>query len=272
MAAAPGFLPYWTGRQHSAESTVFCLPHAGGGASAYHHWVGADPALDVQPVQLPGREDLIGTAPLPDAARLVALLGPQIADVSSGRTVLFGHSMGAILAAELTAWLHRQGAHVPALLVVSSRRGGPGRRPTADQLTAHSSDEEIVAGLLRMGGTHREVLDDPQLRALLLPTVRNDLLLLDRYRRGYGDRGLPVPLLVCAGREDTVTADELGDWSTHTALECQVRRFPGGHFYLRHQRHALFQAVREALAATGLPSAAPPRKEHHAADAADAAL
>ncbi|MGI5346818.1 thioesterase II family protein [Streptomyces sp. CA-250714] len=271
MAASPRFLPYWTGRQHGAEATVFCLPHAGGGASTYHRWVGADPALDVQPVQLPGREDLIGMAPVPDAERLVPMLGAQIADASVGRTVLFGHSMGAVLAAELTAWLHRHNAPVPALLVVSSRRGGAPRRPAAGQLTAHSSDEELVAGLLRMGGTHREVLEDPQLRALFLPTVRNDLLLLDRYRRGYGDRELPVPLLVCAGRDDTVSPDELADWATHTALECRVRTFPGGHFYLREQRRDLFRAVHEALGTTGLPSPAPSRKEHHAADAADAA-
>ncbi|MFI7241471.1 thioesterase II family protein [Streptomyces qinglanensis] len=266
MTVDARYLPYRSSRRSGARATVFCLPHAGGGASAYHRWVGADPLLDVQPVQLPGREDLLGEEPARDAAQLVSLLGPALADLASGPTVLFGHSMGAVLAAELAVWLRRNGAPPPLLLVVSGRRGGARRSSGPAQTTAYSSDEELATVLLRMGGTPREVFDDPQLRSLVLATVRSDLLLLHRYRRSYGDAEVPAPVLACGGREDSVTGRELADWSAHTALGSRVRLFPGGHFYLHRQQRSLFRALHTALGPGGPPTPPEPGKEHHAAD------
>ncbi|MFG7946594.1 thioesterase II family protein [Streptomyces cacaoi] len=276
MPGEPRFLPFWSARRPAADATVFCLPHTGGGASGYRGWIGADPRLDVQPVQLPGREGLMGMPAAASVEELVPLLGAELAERATGPTVLFGHSMGAFLAAELVAWLHRGGARVPELLVVSAHRGGARRHPGPGPLGPDCTDEELLGALREMGGTAPEALADPQLCELLLTTVRDDLRLGHAYRRGYGERELPVPVLACGGRDDTVTADELADWSAHTARECRVRLFPGGHFYLHQHTRQVLRAVHEALT-TGLPPAPasrtpePPRtphqeRGHHAAD------
>lgn len=262
------FLPYLGDRLAAAEHTMFCFPHAGGAASAYRGWVRASPALDVQPVQLPGREHLLDLPLVDDMDRLTALLGQEIADVSDRPFVLFGHSMGGAVAAEVAAWLHRHGHRTPELLVVSARAPAD---PSDTQLRARlgaadSDDDELTRKLIALGGTDPEVFDEPELRALLLAVVRNDIRLLQDHRPGF-DR-LTVPVLALGGDRDPTGRRELAQWQLYTSGPCAVRMFPGGHFYLARHRDAVLATIIGALRA---PEAlrgpeTPRRPEGEAAD------
>ena len=56
----------WIGRRLTAdpELRLFCLPCAGGGASAFRAWRDGLPAsIDLCPVQLPGRENRLNEHP-----------------------------------------------------------------------------------------------------------------------------------------------------------------------------------------------------------------
>src|SRR5262245_63313639 len=62
-----------------AAIILFCLPYAGAGAGAFRAWRDAFPAaIDVQPIQLPGRENRIADPPVIDpdeVARAIAEIG-----------------------------------------------------------------------------------------------------------------------------------------------------------------------------------------------------
>jgi surfactin synthase thioesterase subunit len=69
-----------------------------------------------------------------------------------------------------------------------------------------------------LGGTNAAVFDDPELRELLLPFLRNDYLLLDGYRR-VADAPLlraDIHALICA-RDPRVTPEEAERWRTTTS-------------------------------------------------------
>ncbi|MBZ4321255.1 thioesterase II family protein [Streptomyces huiliensis] len=241
MKTAHPLLPFWDDRLPDARATMFCLPHAGGGASAYREWVRASPTLDVQPVQLPGREQLIGRPGIDRMPELASLVGEMIADMAPRPFVLFGHSMGGAIAAEVTAWLEHGGYPPPALLVVSARPPVNQARPEPGE----SEDEWLVRRVLAMGGTPAGLLEDPEMRELFLGAIRTDMRLLRDYAPAFGR--LSVPLLALGGTEDDVTESRLAAWQDHFTAPIRVRMFSGGHFYLRQHREDVLAAVQDSL-------------------------
>jgi pyochelin biosynthesis protein PchC len=220
------------------SAQVVCFPHSGGAASSYRPLAAElDGHLAVVAVQYPGRQDRGSEPVVTDlhelADRTAAALPP--ADVPR---VFFGHSMGAILAYEVA---QRLGGRGPAAFVASARPAPSRVRPT----TAYRLDDvAFVAELVRLGGTEAAVLEHPELRALLLPTIRGDYRASETYRR-RDDRPLSCPLLALAGADDPVAP--VGDvlaWSEHTVGSFRMETFPGGHFYLRDHWAAVARLVR----------------------------
>ena len=79
--------------------TLFCLPFAGGGASAYNQWAKKmQGKVTVCPVQLPGREEQIMEKPYIDMSVMLDDLEEAVRKVVYGPYALWGHSMGGKIA------------------------------------------------------------------------------------------------------------------------------------------------------------------------------
>ena len=86
-----------------ARMRLFCLPFAGGGAAAYRDWqIELPDWLEVCPILLPGREMRLAQAPVRRMAVLVGAVADAIARWADLPFALFGHSLGALTAFELT--------------------------------------------------------------------------------------------------------------------------------------------------------------------------
>ena len=231
----------------TARLRLFCLPFAGGGASIYRSWARALPStIEVCPVQLPGRENRIRESPYTDILSLAETLAGQIQLYSQKPFVLYGHSMGALLAFELARILQRQNAPMPLTLFLAAHRAAhlsPRRAP----IHALPRDE-LIRALHRMGGLQEEVAQDQELLDLLLPILRADLTLCDLYRFAP-DTQLDCPFHLYGGRDDMeVPPEDMESWSEHSTQSSSLRIFPGGHFFLRSAGDALMQAIGSALA------------------------
>lgn len=216
---------------------LFVLPHAGGGASAYRSWRSALPEdVELCLVHPPGREGRIGEPPLRSLDALVDDVAPAVAALAAPAGpsyVLFGHSMGSLVAWALARRLVAAGAPAPARLVVSAHRAPHVPDPRGALWKA--DDERLLAELERLGGTPPEVLAHPELMELVLPVFRADLEAAGRAGTGPPER-LPCGVTVMAGRDDaTVSPAALEAWREHAAPGddgFRLRRFDGGHFYL----------------------------------------
>lgn len=228
---------------------VLCLPHAGAGAGAYRGWAaGLGPELAVLAVQLPGREQRFGEPPLTGAAEIVERLTGPALDLLREPYLLFGHSMGALLAYELAHALSWHGRE-PAGLVVSGHAAPQlGRlRPAVHDLP----DDALVAHLRMLSPAGAAVLDEPELRELLLPVMRADFTVCDTYTHPARPP-LRTPIMVLAGDADpTVPAGSLAPWRELTTGATAVHDFPGGHFYLDDHLDRVL-----GLVAAGLPRSA----------------
>lgn len=232
----------------AAATRLICLPHAGGAASFFREW-GAAVADDVEvwAVQYPGRENRAGEACIDEMDVLVDAVLGGIDPLLDGRPIaLFGHSMGASVAHELTRRLEVRQPGLVQRLFVSSRPGPRHQRVLATAVHLRD-DDGLIAELGSLGGTTGAVLADPELRALLLPAIRSDYRLIERYAPASSPRlETPVVALTGAG-DDSLDVAEVRAWSEATKGRFRLRVFAGGHFYLVPERAAVLAAIAEEL-------------------------
>lgn len=207
-----------------------CFPHAGGSASFFRPWATHLPdGVELAAACYPGREDRIGDPPAEFMADLAAPLAAASASLPGLPTVFFGHSMGASVAYETALGLERDyGIGLTALCV--SGRGAPGhegsRKPVPDD------DAALVHEIVRLGGTEHAALDG-ELRELVLPVIRADYRLIDRYYDDHQAAPVSAPLIAYYGLGDeSLHEQSVSAWSAFTRAEFSLRSMPGDHFYL----------------------------------------
>ncbi|GAA3444573.1 thioesterase II family protein [Planomonospora venezuelensis] len=237
--AEPGALP------------LYCLPHAGGAASAFRGWQRKLPGVAVQPVQPPGRESRHREPPYERMEPLVSDLADAVlADVEASaagrRYALYGHSLGAIVAFELVREIRRRGGPAPVHLFVS---GSDAPHLTyEDGPPVRKMNKGEVAALLRaLGGTPEWLLADPEALEMILPAVQADFTVKETYvYRDEPPLGLPISLLTSSA-DPRVSPAKASGWRALTSAGFTPHPFDGGHFAVFEQAPRTHAIVAEAL-------------------------
>ena len=213
---------------------LFCFPYAGGGAATYRTWREELPSfVEVCPVLLPGREARLREPAFSSVFPLVEALAPAIIPFLDLPFVLFGHSMGALIAFELVRELRRRRQPLPECLFVSAR-AAPGFTLTQPPIS-DLPEEELSRALIELKGAEPGMLQHPELMNLMFPTLRADLALHERYQY-VEEPTLECPIVAFGGLQDTSTdVDGLSSWREQTARSFVRRMFPGGHFFINTQ-------------------------------------
>lgn len=221
---------------------LFCLPYSGASAMVYNRWRRILPAwLVVQPLELPGRGMRMDEPLHTRLDALVAQLAREVAPQVQQPYLLFGHSLGGLLAFELAHALREQGLPEP-LALFPSATAGPARRDV-DEYREAKSDAELVARLRNLQGTPEEVLANEELLRLTLPILRADFLVAGSY--AYRRREpLRAPIHVLGGKADELRVDQLLDWQEETATGFSLDLFEGHHFFLQQQEAAVLRTLR----------------------------
>lgn len=248
--ASPGDADWFV--RHAAvgvpELRLFCFPYAGGGGSVFRTWSELLPAgVDLWAAQLPGRESRVGEPALRRLDPLVEALYEAILPRLDLPYAFFGHSMGALVAFELTRRLRRAGAPQPSRLLLAAFRAPQLPNPN---IRIHHMPDEVLKTVLRKEGTPPEVLDNVELMRALLPMLRADFELCDTY--GYRDEPpLTMPVSVFGGDQDVrVSRGDLGMWRVQAGGPFRLVMLPGSHFFLHSSQDLLLTEVSRELAAT----------------------
>ncbi|MFI9504580.1 thioesterase II family protein [Nocardia sp. NPDC052566] len=233
----------------NAPVTLYCLPHAGAGASAFVPWRKLlHPEIEVVPLQPPGRELRMREQP---HDRVESMIGDLLAAMDGAWRApfaLFGHSMGALVAYELARALTELG-RPPVHLIVSARRAP--QRPSRLPSIPASSDALLLQLIRELGGTPQAVLDDAEWRRILLRLMRADMTLNESYGHRPGPP-LDIPITVLAGRADThVAVTDLEQWARCSSGAVDIRMVDGGHFFVTSHRDEVLGHLRDCL--TGPP-------------------
>ncbi len=221
----------------TASGRVFCIPHAGCGASVFGNWPAERDGVEFLPVELPGRLTRFNDR-MPDtfqelAAALLGALRPYL-DVPFA---FFGHCWSALAAYEATAQLQRSGLPLPARLFVSSQvapQDGPvGRMLGMDDAGLTT---ELEAAIREQGNNPH-----PQLVAVYLRVLRVDIEVSRRYVIPEPLR-LRCPISAIGWSDDTeVRPERMSGWAACGETTFDV--FPGRHHRFLDAPEVLLDAL-----------------------------
>jgi medium-chain acyl-[acyl-carrier-protein] hydrolase len=202
----------------------------------------------VCPVELPGRGARIGEPVETSIARLVRALAPALAPFMDKPFAFFGHSMGALIAFELTRELRRSSRPSPMHLFVSACPA-PHRRGSRQRVTYNLPEPEFMDELRRLGGTPKEVLDNPELMQLVSPLLRADFEACQTHEY-VAEPPLDCPLTVLGGLQDAdLGRGELEEWRQHTTSTCVVRMLAGDHLFVNTAQFSILSMLVNELRA-----------------------
>lgn len=234
---------------------LFCFAYAGGGSAAFRPWKTHLPAaISLYSIQLPGRENRFTELPLTDLKQMIApIVHGLLPELATVPYAFFGHSMGAIIAFEVTRQLQRQQAPLPRHLLVSGKKA-----PQSANILPpiqHLPDQAFIQALNdRYGGIDPLILQHRELLDLLLPVLRGDITAIENYCY-QPDIPLACPITAYGGRQDPqVTLADLEAWREQTQYPSlfQAHLLEGGHFFINESRTALLAHILSQL--TSFPS------------------
>ena len=235
-----------------AQTTLFCIPHAGGSAQYYARFGEFFPQnIAVCPLELPGRGRRCREPLLDSIDALSRDLFKKMEPVTrTGAYAIFGHSMGALLAFQCAHKLRQHGLPQPLALFVSGI-GAPDMVMTALPRPARQlSPDDLWNHVVDMGGTPQCIVESPDFRQYLTPVLYADFCAVDTWR----PEALPplsTPIRVFLGAQDSITEDHARQWARMTSASCEVQTFSGGHFFVQDHWADLAACVTDTLLMAG---------------------
>ena len=216
--------------QASSSVRVIAFHHAGGSAAMYHPMSAELPAdWELLILDLPGRGKRYAEDPISTLPALVARVVEDVRPWLDVPVALFGHSLGAILAAEVGRVCEGLGA--PPVWVGVSGRVAPSLQAQTRRLS-DLDDASLLAEVRALGGTPERIDEIPELRAHFLRIVRADIAVLESYQPAPGRAALGCPVTAFAGTSDVwAPPTTMRPWARETRSDFHLRLFEGGHFY-----------------------------------------
>lgn len=230
----------------SPAMTLYCFAFAGGSASAFMPWqADLGPNIDVCAIQLPGRGMRMLEPAWTSLPAVVDAVVDAIVQDNPGKFAFFGHSLGTVIAFEVTRSLAQRGIALPFHLFMSGAAAPPCHNKHREMHKL--PDAEFIEKLGNYNGTPPEILEHKELMALLLPMIRADFQLVETYEYQAQAR-LTMPITSIQGRDDPYVTVEASDaWAQETTEAFAAHWFDGDHFYLIPQRAAVLDVLRGDL-------------------------
>ena len=224
---------------------IIGLPFAGGNMYSYQMYEKILPTgFEWRSIDLPGHGARMQEKLVSDFDVLADDIFEQIkGDIISGEYLIYGHSMGTILAYELMKRIIKQGYRLPICLFMTGREAPSvleKDRPT------DLDSEGFWNYIKEKGGLPKGLLEDKDVLAFFEPILRADFNTIVGYKFEALPEPLPVPIFVQIGDEEDITNDELMAWQELTILPLEYQIVKGDHFFINDNPQRVLDAIVEA--------------------------
>jgi len=235
-------------RNPAARVSLVCFASAGHGPSMFRSWSPLLPAeIELSIAQLPGREARWNEKAAMNVADVLPGLLGAVGSLPARPLVLFGHSLGAMIAFELARALRSATGAEPHHLFVSAHRAA--QLPNRHSRISDLDDAEFVAAVNgRHGGVPPDVAANKELMDLMLPSLKADYRIFEDYRFA-ATPPLACPVTAFGGTADEyISQSELESWREQTSGAFSLRMFDGGHFFVNDLRPRVVATIVQGLA------------------------
>lgn len=228
---------------------LFFLPHAGGSAKSYCSFKRFLPAsLTVIPMEISGRGTRSSEPLFSDVSDCCKDLIERHGDaMTSDEYVIFGHSMGTLLACELVRKAREKGIPEPNHVFLSGRCSAD-EEAMIFRSGNDTSDEEITNFFFSKSLLPKPTAGAEELMAMLSRILCADVRMADRCRFTPDDFRFRCNVTVLYGRDDEMlNGFDMNGWQRMTDGKCTVHSFSGGHFYYQEHKEAICTIISETL-------------------------
>ncbi|HCC36027.1 MAG TPA: hypothetical protein DEQ02_10555 [Ruminococcaceae bacterium] len=198
---------------------IFCFPYLGGNGNSLAELAKNLTAFDVFTAKPPGHWG----SKLPPSKNIVEITDIYLAEIKElcGKTyILFGHSMGGIIAYSVAHRIYMDGLFpLPDALVLSACGC-----PLEFQNKKYSAmpDRELIDIMMSYDAMPPQVLEDKELMKMLLPLFRADYGILESAAKEQWSK-IPVKTLLIWGEKDVIEpVSALVRWQSFLSGEIKI--------------------------------------------------
>ena len=226
---------------------LFCLPFAGGNKYSYREYVEKAPSfLNLIPLDYPGRGTRM-REPLPtDIHELTTDLYNQVSPIADqGDYAIYGHSLGGLMAYQLTRRLLANG-HKPPTHIFITGTTGPSALSRTEKKRHLLNKEDFIAEIRDLDGMPEEILNNEELLFYFEPILRSDFKISEDYV--YEDEApFDIPMTVITGTEEDMELDDIRLWQKETLQVVDFKRMPGKHFFIFQHAFKIVEIISRKL-------------------------
>ena len=206
---------------------LLVLPHAVGSLGSYIKFKKIK-NLNLINYELPGRGTRFGE----NIKDMSQITNEAIEYIDFSREyILFGHSMGALIAYEICCAIE-EGNFPKPIKIILSGQNPPVFNEELNDFKIFTIDESINY-FGEMGGTSKEVLNNTEMMDIYTDILNKDLLFLNQYLKKFQFKKIETDLEIWFGKEDeSLSTKNRSNWKNFTNGKCDFLQFEGGHFYI----------------------------------------
>lgn len=225
---------------------ILFFPFAGGAGEIYASWFNHfNKQIKCEAYNLPGRGRRFHEQAFDNINSLIEEVAEYVLNKMSPPFYFFGHSMGALIAFELSRTLYFQHQICPKSIFFSGHRAP--MLPNKRSLLHKKNSEDLFSELVAMGGLPSDgsiVMADIE---IFLPTLYSDFKLCETYEyKNFGP--LPCQINVMWGESDaTIQAEHLDLWQKESLQPVNYYKMEGDHFYIRENFQNIISFIEKAV-------------------------
>lgn len=225
---------------------LFCIPHAGGSAAFYSKWKDyINPSIEICPIELAGRGKRFKEDFYDNIDEAVEDVYDIIKNDLDNNYAFFGHSMGSLIAYELSHYIMKLKNKPPEHIFFSGRKAP---NIIYENNCIHKlPGEELKRKVFEFSGTPKEVLDNSHMSNIFLKILRADFKICELYKYVKRDFKLDCNITILNGNKDDIKINHISSWKQYTSKECYIYFFKGGHFYINDNIKSLAYIINSTL-------------------------
>ncbi len=216
------------------STRLICFHHAGGSTNQYLNLLKPwKDQLEIWVLDLPARAFRSKEPAITKMDDLITLLINQLADLPPKPTRLFGHSMGALIAYELSCHCKKQANPIEIQKLGISGLAAPSNENLRNKkIISELPEDEFLSEIEKYSPMPDMVKKENSSLKFFLEVARNDMKLIESYKNSNTDI-LNIPSYIFSGSEDLqVPVESLTQWQKLITLAHPPYIYAGGHFYL----------------------------------------
>lgn len=238
----------------SKKKILFCFSYAGGSAAVYNKFNQyLDKNIKMIPIEYAGRGKRINEEFYSNISCAIDDIYKEVIQyIYEYEFAFFGHSMGTVIAYEVSKRVKEKCGREPVHIFVSGRYP-----PHINKIENHLHilpDDKFKDEILKVGGTQNEVFENKELAQLFIPILRADYRLIELYKCNDDITKFNAGITVFSGKDDKIVGkNEMFEWQKYSDYLIDVHEFDGGHFFINNYTKEIVEIINSTLYSNIVP-------------------